>query len=233
MRQRTRRAEGTDDPFSVSITDLICALLSVFILAFAYFLVTFNQAAAQLNENTLKRAEILTVIQKEMKNRHIDVAIDLEHGVLRLPEGILFDLGEADLKAHGQEVVQVLGPVVNEVLNRPQYKGAVNTVFVEGHTDDLPIQTEKFASNWELSTQRAINTFHAAVGAAPGLEKLRNTAQEALVSCGGYADTRPVKANDSEAGRQENRRIDFRFFMTPPNQDDLRFLRPATPKGAP
>ncbi|HWR41339.1 MAG TPA: OmpA family protein [Patescibacteria group bacterium] len=232
MRQRTRRTEGTDDPFSVSITDLMCALLSVFILAFAYFLVTFNQAAAQLNENTLKRADILKVIQQEMKDRNIDVAVDLELGVLRLPEGVLFDLGEAELKPHGQEVVGILGPVINEVLNRPRYQGSVNTVFVEGHTDNLPIQTDKFASNWELSTQRAINTFHAALAAAPGLAQLRNTGKEALVSCGGYADTRPIKANDTEAGRQENRRIDFRFFMTPPTQDDLRFIRVA-PQGAP
>ena len=233
VRQRVRRSEESADPFSVSITDLICALLSVFILAFAYFLVTFNQAAAQLNENTLKRADILKVIQEEMKNRHIDVAVDLELGVLRLPEGVLFDLGEAELKPHGEEVIRVLGPVVNEVLNRPQYKGRVNTVFIEGHTDNLPIQTDKFASNWELSTQRAINTFHAAVAAAPGLSQLRNNAKEALISCGGYADTRPVKSNDTEAGRQENRRIDFRFFMTPPTQDDLRFIRTTPPPGAP
>ena len=222
-----------DDPFNVSITDLICALLSVFILAFAYFLVTFNQAAAQLNENTLKRAEILKVIQEEMKARNIDVAIDLEHGVLRLPEGILFDLGQADLKPHGQDVVKVLGPVINDVLNRPKYRGSVNTVFVEGHTDNLPIQTETFASNWELSTQRAINTFHAALAAAPELKDQRNTSREALISCGGYADTRPVKPNDTEEGRKENRRIDLRFFMTPPTQDDLRFIRTSAPKGAP
>ena len=231
-RQRIRRADSADDPFSVSITDLICALLSVFILAFAYFLVTFNQAAAQLNENTLKRAEILTIIQQEMKARNIDVAVDLELGVLRLPEGALFDLGEAQLKPHGQNVVRVLGPVLNEVLNRPKYRGSVNTVFVEGHTDNLPIRTASFASNWELSTQRAINTFHAAAAADPGLLQLRNTSREALISCGGYADTRPVKANDTEAGRQENRRIDFRFFMTPPTQDDLRFIHQAA-QGAP
>lgn len=229
MRQRVKRAEGVDDPFNVSITDLICALLSVFILAFAYFLVTFNQASAQLTENAVKRAEILKVIQTEMKAKNVDVEIDIEHGVLRLPEGILFDLGEAELKSHGEEVIKILGPVVHEVLTRPIYVGSVNTVFIEGHTDNLPIQTEKFASNWELSTQRAINTFHAAITSAPNLQKLRNTSNEALISCGGYADTRPLLSNETEEGRQENRRIDLRFFMTPPSQEDIRFIK-TTPK---
>lgn len=218
---------AADDPYLISISDLMASLLSIFILAFIYYLLNFQQATAQLSENQSKRAEILMAMQRELKEKNVDAIIDIEHGVLRLPEGVLFDVGEARLKESGITTAGILGPVLENVLNRPEFADVVDTIFIEGHTDDLPIHTAQFSSNWELSTQRAINTFHALTDAAKGLKQFANSKGEPVLSCSGYADTRPLQPNTNEQNRRENRRIDFRFSMTPPTQDDAGILRPA------
>jgi chemotaxis protein MotB len=75
---------------------------------------------------------------------------------------------------------------------------------VEGHTDDIPISTEKFPSNWELSAQRAATVVRALADAGIAAQRL-----EAV----GYADTRPLAANTSEDGRKENRRVSLFLRM--------------------
>ncbi|MEZ5288943.1 MAG: OmpA family protein [Vicinamibacterales bacterium] len=74
---------------------------------------------------------------------------------------------------------------------------------IEGHTDDLPIHTAQFPSNWELSTARATSAMRFMVGA--GIEPVR-------VGVAGYADLRPLQPNDSDEHRARNRRVEFVFL---------------------
>jgi chemotaxis protein MotB len=105
---------------------------------------------------------------------------------------LLFDLGSADIKPYGVEVLLKLGKLLAEL---------DNDIMIQGHTCDLPINTREFPSNWELSTRRATNVtkfFIEKCGLKP--EKLGAT---------GFAEFKPLKPNDSEANRQQNRRIDI------------------------
>lgn len=97
-------------------------------------------------------------MQRELEREVISVTVDDRHGILRISEGVLFDVGLADVKPQGQIVVRKLGEVLNVALELEQFKGRVETIFVEGHTDNVPISNGVFPSNWELSTKRAINT---------------------------------------------------------------------------
>lgn len=226
VRYSNSKTEQADEgTYWISISDLMAGLLIIFILTLTYYMLNFSQATAQLTENNIKRAAILQSLKEELQKKGIEVKIDLEHGVLRLPEGILFDVGKAKINDNGLRVIRALGPVLNEVLRRPEYKGSVETVFIEGHTDNVPIHNYRFASNWELSTQRAINTWKAVLEAEPDLKGLKNKNGEPLFSCSGYADTRPVRSNETPEGRRENRRIDFRFSMTPPSKDEPDLIK--------
>ena len=71
---------------------------------------------------------------------------------------------------------------------------------IEGHTDDLPIHTERFPSNWELSTTRATNVLKFLISQGLAGEKL---------SAVGYGEFRPIVVNDSEENRKKNRRVDI------------------------
>ena len=233
---RTRRSvetQSTEDSFVVCISDLIAGLLSVFILALIFYMLNYSQVTAQLTSNNETREAILKDIKSEMeknKNMHGIITVDEGKGVLSLSEGVLFDSARADLKPRAKnEVIPLLARVFETVLSKPEYEGTVETIFVEGHTDNAPIRnSRRFASNWELSTQRAINTWTVLRTSNPKLDTLENKNYEPLFSCSGYAETRPVTDNTTAEGRMKNRRIAFRFTMTPPTKDDAPIIKTIT-----
>ena len=137
---------------------------------------------------------------------------------------MLFDVGLADVKPEGRQVIQKLGLILSNTLQSDEFKGSVETVFIEGHTDNVPINNGIFPSNWELSTKRAINTW-LLMNQSSEINQLQNRNGQSMFSCSGYAETRPISDNSSDAGRRENRRIDIRFTMSPPNEEDMSIVR--------
>ena len=216
MRKRTPQFEGAaQDNFTVSISDL---------MVLSYFILNYSHKTAQLTQNNVTRQELLRFMQEELERSGIKVEVDEQHGILRISEGVLFDVGLADVKPQGQVVIKKLGEVLEVALEKEQFKGRVETIFIEGHTDNVPIVTEIFPSNWELSTKRAINTWLTMSGANPKLTTLLNDKKEMIFSVSGYADTRPIAENSTDAGRRDNRRIDIRFSMTPPSAEDIAIV---------
>lgn len=215
-----QQEEHNDDAFTLSISDLMAGLLAVFILALSYFMLNLGEVTNQYTGNTEKRTQLLEDMQQDMANRGVKVTIDKKQGVLRIPESVLFPQGEAVVKPEGQYAIQTLSQVLYETLTKDAYKESVETIFIEGHTDDVPIQTAEFHSNWELSTQRAINTWNFMRSSQQSLDSLKNTNGQPLFSCSGYAETRPITDDayeeNSDEGRQANRRIDVRVTMMPP-----------------
>ena len=226
MRRKNEETQSVSgDAFSVSISDLMAGLMSIFILTICYFILNFSQVTSQLTQNDIKRAELLDALHEELEQNGIKVTVDEEHGILRIPEGVMFDIGRADVKPEGQVVVIKLGQALEKTLTSEQFKGSVETVFIEGHTDNVPINNGIFPSNWDLSTKRAINTWLLMESAAPHLQQLRNKRDQMIFSCSGYADTRPISDNNQASGRQENRRIDVRFSMSPPTNEDMSIVK--------
>ncbi|MDK2817630.1 MAG: chemotaxis protein MotB [Moorella sp. (in: firmicutes)] len=213
-----QEAENGDN-YSLSISDLMSSLLIIFVLALSYFMLSYSQKTAVLVENEDKRLEILTLLEEKLKKQGIEVKVVKEMGILRLPEGILFDPGEAAIKASGLKAISILAPTLKEILNNPRYKESIETIFIEGHTDSDPIRSGKFPSNWELSAQRAINTWQELSKVEPELEQLRNRNGQPFFSISGYADRRPVAPNDTPENKQQNRRIDVRITMIPPQKE--------------
>lgn len=198
----------------------MAGLLSIFILALCYFMLNFQTVTNKYTGNTELRNQLLKDIGKDLQAQGLQVRIDTKQGVLRIPESVLFESGEANIKDQGQAAVSKLSQSLLKTMTRPEYREALETVFIEGHTDNVPIHNEFFQSNWELSTQRAINTWNLMRNDVPEFNWLVNPRGEPIFSCSGYAETRPVRENgldpNSEAGRAANRRIDIRFVMMPP-----------------
>lgn len=121
--------------------------------------------------------------------------------VLQLPNDVLFDSGRPDLKPAGQAALRQVAAVLKTLANR-KYQ-------VAGHTDNVPIQRGRFASNWELSTARAVAVvrFMIEQGVKPD-----------VLSAAGYGEFNPVAANDSVEGRAKNRRIEVVLL---PNLDEV------------
>jgi len=122
----------------------------------------------------------------------IQILVRDEGVSIRIPSEVLFASGEAGLTPAGQAVIDRLLPAFNRL---PDY-----TVVVEGHTDNVPIQTARFPSNWELSAARASSVVRHLEARGLNPTRLRAT---------GYADTRPLAPNDTPQGRALNRRVEI------------------------
>ena len=219
MEEKEETDSETND-FTTSISDLMAGLLSIFILALCYFMLNYQTVTSKYTGNMELRTQMLKDVGNDLQKQGLQVHIDTKQGVLRIPESVLFESGEANIKPEGQTAVTQLSQSLYKVITRPEYKEALETVFIEGHTDNVPIHNEFFQSNWELSTQRAINTWNLMRNDIPDFNNLNNTRGEPIFSCSGYAETRPVPDNgmdnNTEEGRAANRRIDIRFVMMPP-----------------
>lgn len=113
-------------------------------------------------------------------------------------EGVLFDAGSAELRPEGRTVLDGLASTLN---------GIPNKLSIEGHTDNRPISTPRFPSNWDLSSARASTVLRY-------LTDVQHIAAPRLTASG-YGDTNPVASNADEVGRAKNRRVDIAILSEP------------------
>lgn len=150
-----------------------------------------RQAAAEAQRASLEK--VRQEIAKQLKAKGLSDAVQMvldERGLVVniVTDKVLFDVGQADLRPDGTEVIDLIAPIVASLPNH---------ITVEGHTDNVPI-SGAFASNWELSVTRATTVLRRLV--TDGLEADR-------ISASGYADQRPLGSNNTEAGKARNRRV--------------------------
>jgi len=146
----------------------------------------------QKKKESLKDAEKIKQIV-ETKNMQDAVKVEVtEKGIaIMLRDPVGFASGSADLKDQGKEIVAEIGDVIK---TNPGLK-----VRVEGHTDDVPIRSNRYNSNWELSSARSLSVVQL-LSAQTGI-------QPQNMSAVGYGEYRPLVPNTSPENRAQNRRI--------------------------
>ena len=115
--------------------------------------------------------------------------------LLRINGSVLFDLGKAKVSSNAESTLRKVADILTA------NKNSISMVRIEGHTDNIPINSLEFESNWELSTFRAVNV-------VKWLLK-NSTLSEELFSAVGYGEYHPISDNNSSEGRARNRRVDF------------------------
>lgn len=155
---------------------------------------TLQAQVADLEKEKEDAAQMAKGLENEMRSdlESKDVTISNLQGKLtvNILDRVLFDSGEAVLRSDGESVLRKIAAVLAE---HPELK-----IHVVGHTDNLPIRS-RFASNWELSTARALAAVHFLTEKA-GVDPRR-------VGAVGYGEYRPVADNSTPEGRAKNRRI--------------------------
>ena len=226
-----------EEYYFISMTDMMVGLVFIFIVLLMYFALQFRDVTEQLSGSDKTRAEILRQLEQTLKSKGVQVTIDTQNGVLRLPDAILFDSGRADLKPAGEVAIAHLAEALSDVTpcytdmpapaDRParcsKTPHRIESLYVEGHTDDVPLNGRtQFTDNWDLSVVRATNTYRALVRLSPDLA-LRCARKpqgcEPVLSVSGYGPQRPVpgKAESPEEQRRRDRRIDLRILMVAPD----------------
>lgn len=204
-----------DEGWLLTYADTITNLMALFILLLS--MSTINPAAFEQVQSKLKKQfsgkeapkpieQIEKQIEKIVKEKHleeqVEVSRDAKGVVIEFASSAVFQLGKADLQP---AIKGAFGQIAHEIKAK-DYRSY--TIEIEGHTDDTPIQTPEFPSNWELSSRRATNVVRFMID--QNVEKTR-------LKAAGYADIFPKVPNRDPQGhaiaanQAKNRRIVIRL----------------------
>lgn len=132
---------------------------------------------------------LLRVVKENGLESAVKVSITKNQATMVIGDSLLFSSGSAALSANGNSLLRSFGPALNELNGR---------ITVEGHTDNSPVETGAFGSNWELSASRATTVVRLLTSLGIPESRFRVIA---------YGDTSPIADNTTPEGRAQNRRV--------------------------
>ncbi|MDO9169508.1 MAG: OmpA family protein [Methylobacter sp.] len=150
-----------------------------------------EQATVKPTDENKLQQQLTKAINEFGLNKTVNIKVTHGYAQLEIQDNVLFKSSEADLTVPGEALIKRLTPLL---------KQAVGLILIEGHTDNIPIKTAKFPSNWELGSARATSVLHLLVSQQLDSSRLRAIS---------YADTMPVTDNATPKGREKNRRVNI------------------------
>ncbi|MGD2184598.1 MAG: flagellar motor protein MotB [Desulfobacterales bacterium] len=175
-----------------------------------------GQSILRKSSDIIERENDLAKILEELEDlasqnsleEDISFGFSKEGLVMRLSENALFDLGVAAISRESFPLLAKIG----KIIERTTY-----FMRIEGHTDNLPIHTQSFPSNWELSTARAVNVLRYFI------EHHKINPQR--LAAVGFGEFQPVVANDTPTNQAKNRRVEIIFLKKDPQLSAIEALR--------
>lgn len=144
------------------------------------------------SENRTMYESVKEFVQENKLDSTIEIAQNEKGVVLQLKDNILFQSGQAELKAESSEILDKINTLISIM---------PNSVIIEGHTDNIPISNSKFKDNWDLSSIRATNV----------LRYFTEIKQQdpTKFRAAGYGQYKPKVENNSDENRAQNRRVNI------------------------
>lgn len=164
-----------------------------------------TESPTEFEEFSDMMEEFQKVVEESDLNGQIKLEINERGLLIRFLDSVLFDSGKADLTKDATEIIDKVSNILKDTNKK---------ITVEGHTDNLPISTFRFPSNWELSTTRAVNVVKYMIN-NNGIDPVR-------LSASGYADQHPISNNNTAEGRKDNRRVDMVILRSNSDQPDSK-----------
>jgi chemotaxis protein MotB len=149
------------------------------------------------------QAELEKALAPEIQKKLVDVKERKEGLIISLREVGFYESGSSTIRPSARDAVDRLAHVL---------KQRTESMRIEGHTDNVPIHNARFASNWELSTDRASDLIKLLI--------TRYDFSPVRLSAAGYAEFHPVASNDTPEGRARNRRVDI-VVLNPPAHEQV------------
>jgi chemotaxis protein MotB len=160
----------------------------------------------EISERNRIYEEVIGRFRSLIQGGQLSVSITRGRLAINLPQDILFESGSATIGREGRTTLTEVARVLADIPDR--------TFQVEGHTDNVPIATARFPSNWELAAGRALSVVHLLQEQGVRPENISGAA---------YGEYQPVSGNEEQSGRRLNRRIEIVML---PNLDVIAGLPP-------
>lgn len=135
--------------------------------------------------------ELRYALRDGINGKPVEIISKDDGALIRFPDTAVFSSGGDELSSAAQEALEK----VSDILNAGKEK-----LYISGHTDDVPIATDRFRSNWDLSTARAVSVTHYL---------LEKKISKERIAVQGFADSRPLATNNSPKNRAKNRRVEI------------------------
>ena len=254
-----RPTEEEGESAFASMTDLTVSFLFIILILLVFFATQFNpeetvqdkpdELAVYLEEVSAARANLLERLAERIR-RHIPgirVTVFAADGVIRFRGDDLFESGQWRIRSGStaDRVSRAVSDALSDTLpcytvGRPtsfstNCGGApapiIETIQIEGHTDDIPIgaslqEREQILDNLDLSARRGAETLRVAYRHRPELKDFRNRDGQPVLSFAGYGAMRRIERGNAPKARAVNRRIDVRFILqTPQNLLEINEIR--------
>lgn len=172
-------------------------LMTLLLVFFVFFSLASRWEAAQ--QITEKNELIVSQNEAIIEKAKLDSLYNRNQQLITIPVGILFESGQADLKWSSKPALALIMDEIKQKLgDEPGWQ-----VRIEGHTDNVPILSKKYDSNWELSTARALSIVKFMI-------ENQYFPPEQLQAMG-YGEFKPVAENDTKENRAKNRRVEIRL----------------------
>ncbi len=163
----------------------------------------FPSDMKDLDKALAESKKVYTKVDKYLEDigvrENVKMDYSLNYVKLTLPGETLFDSGKSEIKEGGYEFIDKMA----EVLKKEEFENF--SIQIEGHTDNVPIHTARFKSNWELSAARAISVGKYIIE--------NNGISESKLACTGYGEYRPIAPNDTAENRAKNRRVEVKLIL--------------------
>lgn len=251
-----RKSNNQSDTLFLSFSDIYSGMLFIFILILVYYIAQFNNKSEELTKPYKDRADMLEVLKQEIeKHKKMTIHIDKNEGILRLTDdencNEYFKSGKYELTECGKDSFRVIRGVLIEILpcyshkvfqNKCNHKilknknlSKIDTILIEGHTDNLRVKKLKdISNNFDLSTERSRHVFQYLLSYREEKETdhgnelfylynnkriEKNIRQQKLFGVSGFGRLRNVSTSNEKSAKQRkklDRRIDIRFIMMKP-----------------
>lgn len=214
----TYQEDEPQNPFALSIGDLMAALLLIFVLLLSATLLNLQERAEMAENYKDVKKEIYDELMKEFKDNLKDwnAIIDEKDLLIRFSgPRVEFDFGKSEVKPQFKEILSDFFPRYVRIITLPKFKDNIEEIRIEGHTDNKGT----YFHNMELSQNRTRSVLNFV---------LENTSYEATektwiqlnLTANGLSYSKPIADNDTELGQSLNRRVEFRIRTNAEKQID-------------
>ena len=235
MSRKRRRPDDEETSYWLSYSDMMAALLLIFVLIISFTLMQskrqyeskqeqldeqkkiiadqeklLNEQQKELDRIAGIRSDLVKALRDEFSGSSLNVKIDEKTGAITFDAGVLFDVSDSELKEDGKKFINQSLPKYCSVLLSDDYRDYVSEIIIEGHTDT----NGSYIYNLELSQQRAFSVAKYCLTESNGIissgqeEQLRT-----VLTANGKSYSNPIYGDDGEVDMDASRRVEIKFRL--------------------
>jgi len=227
-RNQKRHKIKSEQSYWQSYSDMMAALLLMFILIMSFVLVQsyqmFEKKQQQIEEKQKQiveqqeeiealvgvKADIIMALSEAFKESNLTIEIDKKTGAITLDSSVLYEFNSAELSADGQKFLKDFLPLYISVIMRDEYKPYVSEIIIEGHTDPVG----SYMYNLDLSQRRAFSVAEYCLDTKYNiLEEQQVQELRKLMTANGKAYSDPVYDSNGVIDDEKSRRVEIKFRL--------------------